>query len=162
MYVGDVVKAARSEKHINCQHLCSDCMSVPPCSFSGTRIPCPDCNKSSRSKACFANYKTNKLRGKVFCERKTVCAACVDGITPRASHECLKRFFANLKKNRETGHLCYMNKLADRLPKIDKVLFVFMISKQPKKRKLANPPRNIYQIWSACNCSVRNARMKAT
>jgi hypothetical protein len=52
-----------------------------------------------------------------------------------------------------------MKKLANKLPRSDKVLFVFYDFETTQGKKLANPPRNIYQIWSACNSSVRNVRM---
>jgi hypothetical protein len=28
-----------------CQETCSDCMSVPPCSYAVVRIPCESCNR---------------------------------------------------------------------------------------------------------------------
>jgi hypothetical protein len=91
-----------------CEHACSDCMSVPPCSFSGTKIPCGKCNKTFRSQACFDKHKNNKLRGEAICQRKRDCVTCGGGIDPRVKHECLKKFCANCKEHRETGHLRYM------------------------------------------------------
>jgi hypothetical protein len=100
-------------------------MSVPPCSFSDTRIPCVECNKTFRSRACFERHKANTLRGEAKYGRKTVCALCGDGVSPSAKHECLKRFCAYCKKHRDAGHLCYISPLANRLPRSDNVLFVF-------------------------------------
>jgi hypothetical protein len=36
-----------AEKH-RCKHACSDCMTVPPCPFSATRIPCCEYNMTFR------------------------------------------------------------------------------------------------------------------
>jgi hypothetical protein len=46
-------------------------------------------------------------------------------MSPRAKHECLKRFCEYRKKHRETGHLCYRSPLANKLSRSDNVLFVF-------------------------------------
>jgi hypothetical protein len=75
-----------------CEHACSDYMAVPLCSFSGTRIPCSECNKTFSIQACFDKQKTNKIRGQVICERRRVCVSCGDGVSPKVKHECLKQF----------------------------------------------------------------------
>jgi len=106
-----------------CEQACSDCMSVPPCSFSNVRIPCESCNKIFRSRVCFDKHKTNKLRGKTVCEQKKNCAAC-DRLLRNKKHECNKPYCANCKQNMEIGHLCYLATLKKELPRSD-VLFIF-------------------------------------
>jgi hypothetical protein len=90
-----------------CKETCSDCMSVPPCTFSGVRIPCNLCNKNFRSHACFDRHKTMKLGGKTLCERNRICAICGEGMPPGMKHECLNKFCSNCKVHREFGHLLY-------------------------------------------------------
>ena len=59
------------------EQACSDCMSVPPCSFSHVRIPCELCNRNLGSRACFDKHKTNKLLGKTVCEQKKTAPTVV-------------------------------------------------------------------------------------
>jgi len=108
-----------------CEQACSDCMSVPPCTFSHVRIPCELCNRNFRSRTCFDKHKTNKLRGKTVCEQKKNCAACGSLLTNKKKHECNKPYCANCKRYMEVGHLCYMATLKNELPRSDNVLFVF-------------------------------------
>jgi hypothetical protein len=107
-----------------CDQSCSDCMSVPPCTFSGLRIPCELCNRNFRSQACFDRHKKNTLRGKTVCEQKRNCVSCGSLLTSK-KHECFKSYCANCKRNVEIAHLCYMQPLKNRLPRNDNVLFVF-------------------------------------
>jgi hypothetical protein len=65
----------RDVKHI-CDHTCGDCMSVPPCEFSGNRNQCEACNRNFRSHTCFDRHKTKKMHGKTVCERKRNCVTC--------------------------------------------------------------------------------------
>jgi hypothetical protein len=46
----------RDVSHI-CDKKCSDCMSSPPCTFEGVRIPCDACNRHFRSRACFDKHR---------------------------------------------------------------------------------------------------------
>jgi hypothetical protein len=119
------VKGCKFGETHNCQPACRDCMYVPPCSFSGTRILCGECNKTFRSRACFARHKANTLLGEAICGRKTMCAQSGNGVSPRTKHECLKRFCEYCKKHRETCQLCYMLLLANKLPRSENMLFVF-------------------------------------
>ena len=82
-----------------CEQTCSDCMSVPPCTFSYVRIPCESCNRTFRSRVCFDKHKNNKLRGKTVCEQKKNCAACGSLLTNK-KHECNKPYCANSKRDR--------------------------------------------------------------
>jgi len=107
-----------------CEESCSDCMSVPPCAFSGDRIPCESCNRTFRSQTCFDKHKTNKLRGKTICAQKRNCANCKSLLTSK-KHECLKPYCMNCKQNSRIGHLCYMYPLQNVLPRNDDVLFLF-------------------------------------
>jgi hypothetical protein len=72
-----------------CQETCSDCMSIPPCPYADVRIPCTECNRQFRSRACFDKHKTNMLEGKPVCERKRNCTVCNKYITDK-KHECFK------------------------------------------------------------------------
>jgi hypothetical protein len=85
-----------AETH-KCAHTCSDCISVPPCSFSGTWIPCGECNKTFRSQECFAKHKTNLLRRKHIFQRRTVCATCGEVIPHKVKRDCRKKYCANCK-----------------------------------------------------------------
>ena len=73
MGVKHVIKDVVVTSH-KCEQACSDCMSVPPCTFSHVRIPWELCHRNFRSRACFDKHKKNKLRGKSVNKRKT--AAC--------------------------------------------------------------------------------------
>jgi hypothetical protein len=44
-------KGCKSDVTHKCEQACSDCMSTPPCAFSGVRIPCESCNRNYK-KAC--------------------------------------------------------------------------------------------------------------
>jgi hypothetical protein len=158
---GGCVKGCEVTETHKYKHACSDCMTVPPCPFSATMIPCGDVTRRLENWASFDRHKTNKLRGKVICERRRVCSTCDDGISPKVKHECLKKFCANCKKHRETGHLCFMKQLVNNLPRSDNVLFVFYDFETTQEKKSMNSLQNISQIWFACNNSVRNERMKA-
>ena len=108
-----------------CQETCSDCMSSPPCVFSGVRIPCVSCNRTFRSQSCFDRHKIDKLRGKTVCERMRNCANCGHLLRlTRIKHEFFKPYCINCGQNRDIGHLCYMIPLKDELPASDDVLFV--------------------------------------
>jgi len=61
-----------------CQETCSDCMSVPPCSYDAVRIPCELCNRQFRSRTCFDKHKINKLGKNPYVKRS--------GIVPRVIH----------------------------------------------------------------------------
>jgi hypothetical protein len=89
-----------------CQETCSDCISVPPCSYTDVRIPCELCNRQFRSRACFDKHKTNKIGKKTVCEMKRNCAVCNKFITEKR-HECFKSFCTICQQNREIGHLFY-------------------------------------------------------
>jgi hypothetical protein len=107
-----------------CKESCSDCMSVPPCAFTGVRISCDSCNRSFRSQTCFDKHKTNKLRGKIICVQKRNCAKCKSLLT-RKKHECFRLYCTNRKRNSQIGHLCFTYPLQNVLPNSDDVLFVF-------------------------------------
>ena len=102
-------------------------MSIPPCICTYVRIPCEACNRTFRSQACFDKHKTNKLKGKTVrvCVQKGNCAKFNGLLGDICKHECSKSYCGNCQKNREYGHLCYMDPLEYKLPKSDKVLFVF-------------------------------------
>ena len=62
-----------------CGETCSDCKSIPPCTFAEERVPCESCNRNFRSRSCFEKHKTNKLGGnKTVCEkvRNFPCVTC--------------------------------------------------------------------------------------
>jgi hypothetical protein len=113
----------RGVTHI-CQETCSDCMSIPPCPYTDVRIPCTECNRQFRSRACFDKHKTNMLKGKPVCERKRNCTACNKFITDK-KHECFKVYCRNCNQNKEVNHFCYIQPLKNELPRSDDVLFVF-------------------------------------
>jgi hypothetical protein len=107
-----------------CKEICSDCMSVPPCAYTDVRIPCEGCNRQFRSRTCFNKHKTNKLEGKTVCEKKRNCVVCNKLVTSE-NHECFKPFCRNCNQNKEVNHLCYMQRLSNKLPRSSDVLFVF-------------------------------------
>ena len=104
-------KGCRCHVTHKCEESCSDYMSVPPCAFSGFRIPCDSCNRTLRSQTCFDRHKTNKLRRNTLCEEKTNCANYNSLLTCKKKHECFKPYCTNCKQNRQIGHLCYMKPL---------------------------------------------------
>ena len=53
-------KSCRSEITHVCDPSCSDCMTCPPCAFSDLRIPCEECNRHLRIRACFANHRVRQ------------------------------------------------------------------------------------------------------
>jgi len=118
-------KGCCSDVTHKCEQACSDCMLVPPCTFSHVRIPCELCNRNFRSRARFDKHKKNKLRGKRVCEQKKNCAACGSLLRNKKKHESNKPYCANCKRNMEIGHLCLMVTLKNELPRSDNVLFVF-------------------------------------
>jgi hypothetical protein len=81
---------------------------------------------------------------------------------PKVKHDCRKKYCANSKEHKDTGHLYFMKKIVDKLHRSDNVLFVFYDFETTQEKKLANALQNICQIWSACSNSVRNARTKPT
>ena len=117
-------KGCCSDVTHKCEQACSDCMSVPPCTFSHFRIPCELCNRTFWSRVCFEKHKNNKLRGKTVCEQKKNCAACGSLLTIK-DQECNKPYCANCKQNMGIEHLCYMTTLKNELPRSDNELFVF-------------------------------------
>jgi len=107
-----------------CGEKCSDCRSVPPCTFSEERVPWESCYTNFRSRSCFEKHKANKLEGKTVCEKVRNCAVC-NMYLSKKNHECVKPFCANCNKNMEINHLCYMQPLKNEVPSADNVLFVF-------------------------------------
>jgi hypothetical protein len=107
-------KGCRSDITHKCDQICSDCHQSPPCIAEDTRVPCNDCNRHFRSQKCFENHKTRpqsvkKAEKKSICEKIQLCAICnelnvCDWTVPK--HECFKRYCADCRCNRETGHLC--------------------------------------------------------
>jgi len=89
-----------------CQETCSDCMSVPPCSYDDVRIPCELCNRQFRSRTCFDKHKINKLGKKTVCEKKRNCTTCNSFISDKR-HECFKPYCTICHQNREIGHFFY-------------------------------------------------------
>jgi len=60
-----------------CGETCSDCKSVPPCTYSEVQVACESCNRNFRSRSCFEKHKANKLGGgKSVCEKVRNCAVC--------------------------------------------------------------------------------------
>ena len=77
-----------------------------------------------------------------------------------ANHECNKQFCDNCKENKDISQLCYMRPLKDALPHAsDKVIYLFMISKQPKLQSSRLRKSYTYLTSSAFSISVRDARM---
>jgi len=107
-----------------CDEKCEACMSVPPCQFTGLRIPCEACNRNFRSQTYFDKHKTNRLRGKTVCERKRNCATC-GGLISEENHECYRPYCKTCRRNVDIGHLCYMPMLKDKLARSNNVLCVF-------------------------------------
>jgi hypothetical protein len=99
-------------------------MSIPPCPYADVRIPCAECHRQFRSRACFDKHKTNMLKGKPVCERKRNCTVCNKIITDK-KHECFKKYCRNCNQNKEIKNFCYMQPLKNELPCSDDVLFVF-------------------------------------
>jgi hypothetical protein len=99
-------------------------MSIPPCPYADVRIPCIECNRQIRSRACFDKHKTNMLKGKPVYERKRNCTMCNKLITSK-KHECFKAYCRNCNQKKEVNHFCYMQPLKNELPRSDDVLFVF-------------------------------------
>jgi hypothetical protein len=99
-----------------CNVTYSDCTSVPPCvPEADVRIPCIDCNRHFRSRACFNNHKIIQLREskKTVCESKGCCASC-GALVCDSKHECNRFYCKNCARNREIGHLCYMAPLQNK------------------------------------------------
>ena len=77
-------KGRRSGVTHKCGETCSDCKSVPPCTFSEDRVPCESCNRNFRSRSCFEKHKRNKLEGKTVCEKVRNCPVCNACITKKS------------------------------------------------------------------------------
>jgi len=116
-------KGCRRDVTHKCEQACSDCMSVPSCTFSHVRIPCESCNRTFSNRVLFDKHKNYMLRGKTVCEQKKNCVACGSLLTNK-NHECNKPYCANCKQNMGNGHLCYMATFKKELPRSDNVLFV--------------------------------------
>ena len=120
-------KSCRSDVTHVCDQTCSVCATSPPCAFGGIRIPCEECNRHFRNRACFDNHKRRSTAKKrSVCESKCCCGKCGVLVTGE-NYECNKRYCENCRQNRETaGHLCYMRPLKDALhPGGDRVLYKF-------------------------------------
>ena len=77
------------------------------------------------------------------------------------NHECNNLICANCKQNRDVVHLCFMRPLKEVLPVISYYKY-FMILRQLKIRSILKSPHYTYLISSACNSSVRTAKMRKT
>jgi hypothetical protein len=141
-----------------CEESCSDCMFVPPCAFSGVRIPCESCNRTFRSQTCFNKHKTNMFGGKAVCSKKRNCAN--SKLLTRKKHECFKPYCTNCKQNSRIGNLCYMYPLQNVLPRSGDVFLSFMILKPRRIQTFQIRQQCTFQIWSAFNISVPFVRLK--
>jgi hypothetical protein len=120
-----------------CQETCSDCMSVPPCSYADVRIPCESCNRQFRSRACFGRHKSNKMGKKAVCGKKRNCTTCNTFITVK-KHECFKPFCTACNQNREIDYFCFMRPSKNELPPVMMYCLCLMIL---KLRKIQNSQR---------------------
>ena len=130
-------KGCRSHLSHKCDETFSDCMSTPPCTFSGVRIPCASYNRTFRSQTCFDRHMTNKLRRKTVCAQKRNCSNC--GIL--LSHkkpDCYKTYCRNCMQYEMIGHLCYMKTLANEMPRSDNVLFVLYDFETTQETRITN------------------------
>jgi hypothetical protein len=69
-----------------CAHACSECMSVPPFSFSGTRIPC------LKSEACNKKRKTNKQEARPSASARDCVTRAGAATTPERNMNVVKHF----------------------------------------------------------------------
>jgi len=124
-----------------CGQTCSDCKSVPPCTFSEERVPCESCNRNFRSRSYFEKHKTNKLEGKnTVCEKGRNCPVCKACVT-RKNQECFKPYCSKCNKNMEINHLCYMQPLKNELLSADDVLFLFYDFETTQDKKISETAR---------------------
>ena len=119
-----------------CEETCSDCMASPPCVVSAVRIPCSECNRHFRSKACFANHKQSTSKKKTVCGRRRNCATCGTLVT-RGNRDCNKRYCETYNLNRNVVHLFLMRPLKGVLPaNANKVLYVFFLFRDDTKHEV--------------------------
>jgi hypothetical protein len=115
----------RDVTHI-CDQTCSDCMTSPPCIFSGVRIPCGECNRHFRSQPCVDNHKKRSgVRKKTVCEKKRCCEPCGCLVTNR-NHECNTHFVKHADKTDRQVNSC-IAPLRNELPPGDKGLYIFYV-----------------------------------
>jgi hypothetical protein len=126
-----------------CQCTCSDCISVPPCSYTDVRIPCESCNRQFRSRACFDKHKTNKIGKKTVCEKKRNCTMCNKFIMDKR-HERFKPFCTVHQQNREISHFCFMQPLKNKMPRSD--VLCFIIFKQHRIQRSQRMQQSTFQI----------------
>ena len=70
-------KSCRSDVTHVCDQTCSVCATSPPCAFGGIRIPCEECNRHFRNRACFDNHKRRSTAKKrSVCECQRYCGTC--------------------------------------------------------------------------------------
>ena len=142
-----------------CGETCSDCKSVPPCTFS-ERVPCESCNRNFRSRSCFEKHKTNKLGGNMtVCEKVRNCHVCKACVT-RKNHECFKPYCPKCNKNMEINYLCYMQPLKNELPCANDVLFVFYDFETTQDTKISETVEYMSLSSFAFSNSVRPVRWK--
>ena len=144
-----------------CGETCSDCKSIPPCTYSNDRVPCGSCNRNFRSRSCFEKHKTNKLGNKTVCEKVRNCDVCNVCVTTK-NHECFKPICVNCNKNTEINHLCYMQPLKTKCLAPITYYSYSMISRPRRTRKLAKQQNCTFPSSFVFSNSVQPARCKTT
>jgi hypothetical protein len=145
-----------------CDHTSGDCMAIPQCVFTGTRIPCVACNRHFRRASCFESHKKQMMGSrrnkKTVCELKKNCSSCGYAIIPKQRHECYKLFCKNCNQNREVEHLCCMAPLQDLVKPSDRVLYVFYDFETTQNRRYDEKAHGTSRIWCAYSNFVRSVR----
>jgi len=120
------------------------------------KVTCESCNRNFRSRSCFEKHKTNKLEGKIVCEKVRNCPVCKACVT-RKNHECFKPYCPKCNKNMEINHLYYMQPLKNEVPRSDDVLFVLYDFETTQDTKISETARVhvpilvcLQQICTAC------------
>jgi hypothetical protein len=145
----------------------------PPCVQAGVRIPCMECNRHFRGRACFTNHNLKDGNKKGVCDRQLVCPSRDALIELNRIHECGKHFCKTCKALKEKQHLCYMQPLKNVLPSGDAVLFVFFDFETTQDTQYSHTARLhvpnlvcLQQFCSRCdssdnvdeNCTLRGTR----